>query len=126
MKTSLTSFVACMAVCFGLSVTSAFAGTVPNGPNTRTTKAFQQVLKTDNLRILSLELAPGEQLEFHASPEQEAYAATAGTLTILDSEGTQKEIKVKAGDRLWSELTNFQNVNTGSNVLKIVLLERAK
>jgi hypothetical protein len=126
MKTTLTSFVACLAVCFGLSVTPSMAGTVPNGTNTRSTKAFQQVLKTDNLRILSLELAPGEQLDFHASPEQEAYAASAGTLTVLDSEGTQKEIKVKAGDRLWSDLPYFQNVNTGSNVLKIVLLERAK
>ncbi|GAA4316022.1 hypothetical protein [Nibribacter koreensis] len=126
MKTTFTSFVACLALCFGLSVTPSFAGTTPSGPNTRTTKAFQQVLNTDNLRILSLELAPGEKLEFHASPEQEAYAASAGTLTVLDSDGAQKEITVKAGDRLWSDLTYFQNVNTGTNVLKIVLLERAK
>ncbi|AMM50084.1 hypothetical protein TH61_01310 [Rufibacter sp. DG15C] len=126
MKTSLTSFVACLAVCLGMNLAPSFAGTTPNGTNTRSTKAFQQVLKTDNLRILSLELAPGEQLEFHASPEQEAYAASAGTLTVVDSDGAQKEIKVKAGDRLWSDLTYFQNVNTGSNILKIVLLERAK
>ncbi|QHL87111.1 hypothetical protein GU926_06580 [Nibribacter ruber] len=126
MKMSITTIVSCLAVCLSVTVAPAFAGNTPSGPTTRTTKVFQQVLATENLRILSLELAPGEQLDFHTSPEQEAYAASAGTLRITDADGAQKEVDVKAGDRLWGDLSYFQNVNTGSKTLKIMLLERAK
>jgi len=120
MKTKFTS--AFFAVCFTFALAPSFAGN-NNGPTTRTTKVFQQVAKNDNVRILTLEMAPGDFLDFHASPDQEAYAASAGTLKIMAPDGTEKEISVKAGDRLWMDLTHFKNWNTGSTTLKIMLLE---
>ncbi|WP_210486976.1 hypothetical protein [Rufibacter aurantiacus] len=122
MKTKLTS--AFFTVCFLFTLVPAFAGNTPaNGPTTRTTKVFKHVLKTDNLRILSLELKPGEYLDFHASPEQEAYAATDGTLRMVTSDGQEKIVNVKAGDRLWMDLAQYKNWNTGDKTLKILLLE---
>lgn len=122
MRTRFTS--ALLSVCFMLAVAPAFAGNT-NGPTTRTPKVFQQVVKNDNLRILSLELAPGEFMDFHANPEQEAYAASDGTLKMVTPDGTVKEVRVKTGDRLWLDLTHFKNWNTGSKTLKIVVLEPA-
>ncbi|WP_192825245.1 hypothetical protein [Rufibacter sp. LB8] len=105
-------------------MTPAFAGGTTNGPTTRNTKVFEQVLKTDNLRILSLEMAPGEFLDYHATPDQAAYAASEGTLKMVAADGTVTELHVKAGDRLWMDLTNFKNWNTGDKTLKIMLLEQ--
>ncbi|WP_205503019.1 hypothetical protein [Rufibacter psychrotolerans] len=122
MKTRLTS--AFFTVCFLLNLAPAFAGTNPHGSAPRTTKVFKHVLKTNDLRILSLELAPGEFLDFHASPEQEAYAASAGTLRMVTPDGQVKTVKVKPGDRLWTDLTHFKNWNTGEKTLKIMLLEK--
>ncbi|MBA9075785.1 cupin domain-containing protein [Rufibacter quisquiliarum] len=124
MKTRFTS--ALLTVCFALGMAPAFAGGNSNGPASRTTKVFQQVLKTDNLRILSLELAPGEFLDYHATPDQAAYAASEGTLRMMTPDGTEKEIQVKAGDCLFLDLTRFHNWNTGSQTLKIVLLEQSE
>jgi quercetin dioxygenase-like cupin family protein len=122
MKTRFTS--AIVAVCLTLGMAPTFAGGTNHGPTTRSTKVFQQVLKTDNLRILSLELAPGEFLDYHATPDQAAYAATEGTLRTVAADGTVSETQVKAGDRLWIDLTNFKNWNTGTKTLKIMLLEQ--
>ncbi|MFB9864171.1 hypothetical protein [Rufibacter immobilis] len=123
MKKHLTS--AILSVCFLFHLAPAFAGNSPaSGPASRATKVFQQVLKTDNLRIMSLELAPGEFLDFHATPDQAAYAASEGTLKIVSPDGEVKTIQVKPGDRLWMDLTQYKNWNTGKKPLKIVLLEQ--
>ncbi|WP_207435860.1 cupin domain-containing protein [Sabulibacter ruber] len=122
MKTRLTS--AFFSVCFLFSLAPAFAGTNHNGPSTRSPKVFHHVLKTTDLRIMSLELAPGEFLDFHASPEQEAYAATSGTLRMVTTDGQEKIVNVKAGDRLWMDLTRYKNWNTGTKAMKIMLLEK--
>lgn len=100
----------------------SFAGNA-NGPTTRTTRVFEQVVKNDNVRILSLELAPGDFLDFHANPSQEAYAASEGTLKTVTPDGTEKVINVKKGDRLWMDLTHFKNRGTGDKTLRIVVLE---
>lgn len=112
---------AALSLCFALSFAPAFAGG-SNSP-ARSTKLFQPVLKTEQLRILSLELAPGEFLDYHATPDQEVYAASAGTLRTITANGKVQEIAVKAGDRLFLDLNRFQNWNTGEQNLKIVLLE---
>ncbi|WP_181305908.1 hypothetical protein [Rufibacter sp. XAAS-G3-1] len=123
MKTQFTT--AFFSVCLLLNMAPAFAGNTPsNGSAPRSPKVFSHVLKTNNLRIMSLELKPGEFLDFHASPEQEAYAASDGTLRTVTADGQEKTLHVKAGDRLWMDLTQFQNWNTGENTLKIMLLER--
>src|SRR5690606_20584317 len=95
------------------------------GPaSTSSSKVFKQELKTDNLRILSLELAPGEFLDFHATTDQEAYAASAGSIKMVTSDGQEKIVNVKPGDRLWMDLTHFKNWNTGEQTLKIMLIEQ--
>ncbi|RNI31005.1 hypothetical protein [Rufibacter latericius] len=125
MKTKLTS--AFFSVCFLFAMVPAFAGTTPaNGPTTRSTKVFKHVLKTDHIRILSLELKPGEYLDFHASPEQEAYAATDGTLRMVTSGCEEKIVNVKAGDRLFVDLAQFKNWNVGDKTFKILLLEQPR
>ncbi|MFC6997884.1 hypothetical protein [Rufibacter roseus] len=122
MKTRFTS--ALVAICFMLNVAPSFASNgAANGPTTRTTKVFHQVVKTENVRILSLELAPGEFLDYHSNPEQEAYAASDGTLKMVTPDGSVKEVSVKTGDRLWMDLTHFKNWNTGDKTFKIVVLE---
>ncbi|MBC3541502.1 hypothetical protein ACFSC6_15810 [Rufibacter sediminis] len=125
MKTKVTS--AILSVCFLFSLVPAFAGTTPAaGPTSRTTKVFKHVLKTDHLRIMSLDLKPGEHLDFHASPEQEAYAGSDGTLRMVTPDGEEKIVNVKAGDRLWTDLTQFKNWNTGEKTIKILLLEQPR
>ncbi|GGK67283.1 hypothetical protein ACD591_03120 [Rufibacter glacialis] len=124
MKTRFIS--AFFTICFLVSLAPAFGGTTPSSPASRTSKVFKQVLKTDHLRILSLELKPGEFLDFHASPEQEAYAASDGTLKLVTPDGQEKTIAVKTGDRLWTDLTHFKNWNAGEKTLKIMVLEQPR
>ena len=123
MKNYLTS--ALFAVCVLFQAAPAAAGIEPaKGKAPAAAKVFKQVLKTNSLRILTLDLKPGEFLDFHATPDQEAYAASAGTLRTVTPDGQEKIIQVKAGDRLWTDLTHFKNWNEGKSSLKIMLLEQ--
>ncbi|ALI97957.1 hypothetical protein [Rufibacter tibetensis] len=124
MKTRLTT--AILSVCFLLNLAPAFARNTPTNTAPRTTKVFKQMLKTNNLRILSLELKPGEFLDFHASPEQEAYAASDGIIKIVTADGTEKTVNVREGDRLWMDLTQYKNWNTGEKTLNIMVLEQPR
>ncbi|AKQ46103.1 hypothetical protein TH63_11435 [Rufibacter radiotolerans] len=123
MKTLVTTAFFAFSLLF--QVAPAVAGNSPvKGTVPAVTKAFQQVLKTNSLRIMTLDLAPGEFLDFHATPDQEAYAASEGTLRVVTPDGQEKVIEVKAGDRLWIDLTHYQNWNAGESSLKIMLLEQ--
>jgi quercetin dioxygenase-like cupin family protein len=123
MKTYITTAFIAFSLLF--QVAPAMAGNSPaKGTAPAVTKAFQQVLKTNSLRIMTLDLAPGEFLDFHATPDQEAYAASEGTLRVVTSDGQEKMIQVKAGDRLWIDLTHYKNWNAGESSLKIMLLEQ--
>ena len=122
MKKSL-KFAATLA--FSLLATMAWAGGDPNnGCGTNgTAKNFSQLLDNHSMRLWEIELKPGEFADVHAHPGQKAYAATSGTLMVTTSEGKIEEIKVRAGDLLWTDVTKYKTVNTGSEAFKAVVYE---
>lgn len=128
LKSMKTRFASVLFFCLLASASvlaSATSARNSTEPLVRKSKVFQQVLKTGAVRILSLELKPGEYLDFHATPEEEVYAATDGTLRMINANGQPQEITVKAGDRLWQEVGQFKNWNTGSKTFKVVILDKA-
>ena len=86
-------------------------------------KLFEKILENQHMRILEIELAPGETAVIHSHPDHQAFAATDGTLTVTTAEGEVKTIQVKAGDALWQLATKYETVNKGTKGFKAVLVE---
>lgn len=109
---------------FSLLAINAWAGDPEKGCKTNGTgQSFSQLLDNHSMRLWEIELKPGEFADVHAHPGHKAYAATAGTLLITTSEGKTEEIKVRAGDLLWTDATKYKTVNTGSEAFKAVVYE---
>ena len=86
-------------------------------------KLFQQILENQHMRILEIELAPGENATIHSHPDHQAFAATDGTLTVTTADGETKTVHVKAGDAIWQLATKYETVNNGSKGFKAVIVE---
>jgi quercetin dioxygenase-like cupin family protein len=86
-------------------------------------KLFQQLLENQQMRILEIELAPGEASTIHSHPDHQAFAATDGTLTVTTADGETKTIAVKAGDAIWQLATTYETVNSGGKGFKAVIVE---
>ena len=114
-----TKIIAALTIVLFASVASFAAGETGN----LRTKLFQQLLENQHMRILEIELAPGESSTMHSHPDHQAFAATDGTLTITTADGETKTVAVKAGDALWQLATKYETVNTGAKGFKAVIVE---
>ncbi|MBC5993394.1 cupin domain-containing protein [Pontibacter cellulosilyticus] len=109
---------------FTLLTVTAWAGDPGDGCASKNTgQSFSQLLDNNSMRLWEIELKPGQFADVHAHPGQKAYAATSGTLKITTSEGKTEEIKVRAGDLLWTDATKYKTVNMGSEAFKAVVYE---
>ncbi|WP_187261784.1 hypothetical protein [Pontibacter beigongshangensis] len=111
-----------LATTLSVSASSFTGQDTPAAANDSARK-FSQLLDTNFMRLLEIELKPGDFTTVHANPEHLAYAATAATLLITTPDGTTQLIKVKPGDQLWSGVTAYKTVNVGKANFKAVVYE---
>ncbi|MFT2008982.1 hypothetical protein ACMA1I_09935 [Pontibacter sp. 13R65] len=113
---------AMFAASFSASAASVIGeGTAASAPDSP--QKFSQLLDTNFMRLLEVELKPGDFTTVHANPEHLSYAATAGTLLVTSPDGNTQLIKVKPGDQLWLGVTNYKTVNVGKSEFKAVVYE---
>lgn len=111
-------------LAFSLLTVTAWAGDSGNGCKTQDTgQSFSQLLDNHSMRLWEIELKPGQFANVHAHPGQRAYAATDGVLKVTTPEGKSEEIRVRAGDLIWSEATIYKTVNAGSEAFKAIIYE---
>lgn len=117
-------FKSAATLAFSFLAVTAWASDQGNDCATQGTgQSFSQLLDNHSMRLWEIELKPGQFADVHGHPGQKAYAATDGILRVTTPEGKTEEIKVRAGDLIWSEATIYKTVNAGSGAFKAVVYE---
>ncbi|MCC9166108.1 hypothetical protein [Pontibacter harenae] len=89
-------------------------------------KNFSELLDTGTMRLLEIELKPGEFTDVHMHPEHRAYAVTAGTLLVTTHNGKTEKIHVKPGDLIWKDVATYKTVNSGEKGFRALIYEPTK
>ena len=91
--------------------------------------AFKVLLENDRVRVLEIRLKPGRKLPMHTHPPYLVYALTPHKVRVTFRGGNKKEVKIKAGEVLWSDGVSHAVENIGTteaHVLNIEFKEQQK
>lgn len=81
------------------------------------------VLENENVRVIQIELAPGESTPWHSHPNHVAYALTDGKIEITDKGKAPVAMDIKAGDALYIPAVTHMAKNLGTSPIKMVVTE---
>ena len=84
---------------------------------------YKKLFENDRVRVLEVNLKPGETIAAHSHPAHVAYAATAGQLTITDASGKPMVADAKVSDVFWFDPVTHSAENTGKTDIKVVVVE---
>lgn len=83
------------------------------------TKAFEN----DRVRVLDLQIQPGEHIPMHSHPDHFAYVLEGGTLQLSYAEAPSKEIAAQPGQVLWIPAESHSTVNVGTTLVRALVVE---
>ena len=86
-------------------------------------KAFKVLLENDRLRVLEVRVNPGRKLPMHSHPAYLVYALTPHKVRVTFPDGKTKEVKIKAGEVLWSEGMSHAVDNIGTTEASVLNIE---
>jgi len=93
-------------------------------PMTAASNVYKKViLENDKVRVMQVELAPGDVAPWHSHPDHFAYALTDGKLEITDKGKSPVVAEIKAGEALFLNATTHMAKNIGETTLKMVVTE---
>ncbi|HSD14014.1 MAG TPA: cupin domain-containing protein [Flavobacterium sp.] len=81
------------------------------------------VLDNDQVRVIQIEIAPGESTPWHSHPNHVAYALTDGKIEITDKGKAPVAMDIKAGDALYIPAVTHMAKNLGLAPIKMVVTE---
>ncbi|TGD59811.1 cupin domain-containing protein [Flavobacterium humi] len=81
------------------------------------------VLENENVRVLELEIAPGEIVPWHSHPNHVAYALTDAKLEITDKGKAPVVADIKAGEAMYIPAVTHMAKNLGTAPAKIIVTE---
>ncbi|ESU26639.1 hypothetical protein FLJC2902T_26140 [Flavobacterium limnosediminis JC2902] len=81
------------------------------------------VLDNDNVRVIQIELAPGQSTPWHSHPNHVAYALTDGKIEITDKGKAPVAMDIKAGDAIFIPAVTHMAKNLGVSPIKMVVTE---
>jgi quercetin dioxygenase-like cupin family protein len=87
---------------------------------------YVKLFENDRVRVLEVNMKPGEKIPTHSHPAHVAWVATAGQLTITDASGKPMVADAKASDVFWFDPVTHSAENTGKTDLKVVVVELKK
>ena len=100
------------------------AGMYAQDPIKVNPKVYKKVLlENDNVRVLSVEFAPGQTMAWHSHPQHTVYALTDGTLQITEKGKPATIVKMKSGDVMYIAPVTHMGKNIGKNTVKLVVTE---
>ena len=86
-------------------------------------KNCKVLLDNDRVRVLEVRVKPGRRLPMHSHPAYLVYALTPHKVRVTFPEGKTKEVKIKAGEVLWSEGMSHAVDNIGTNEARVLNIE---
>lgn len=81
------------------------------------------LLENDRVRVLDVQLKPGEQVAMHSHPAGILYYLSDATLKITYRDGKSETRNVKAGTAVWSKAVTHAAENVGPTTLNEVQTE---
>jgi quercetin dioxygenase-like cupin family protein len=101
-------------------VISAYA----QDPLTVAPNIYKKVLfENESVRVLEVEMKPGEGSAVHSHPKHLAYVVQGGQITFDGPDGKPQVAELKAGEVMWMDAITHSGKNTGKTVIKGIITE---
>lgn len=84
---------------------------------------YKVEFENDQVRVLRITYGPMEKSVMHSHPEGVAVFLTDGNIKFTLPDGTTQDIKVEAGQVIWSPETAHQPENTGKESFEVIQIE---
>lgn len=75
------------------------------------------------VRVIEVNVKPGETIGMHSHPGSVVYFVTSGKTKTTLADGKVTETEHKAGEATWSEPVTHSNENVGTTAAKVVVVE---
>ncbi|TKC61367.1 cupin domain-containing protein [Pedobacter hiemivivus] len=120
MKTmKITSMLLLLGLLLTLS-TNVYA----QDPMTAAPNAYKKVLlENEKVRVMQIEIAPGEVVPWHSHPDHVIYALTDGKLEITEKDKAATVAEIKAGEAMFMPAVTHTGKNIGETTLKLIVTE---
>jgi len=84
------------------------------------------LLENDQVRVLKVDMKPGQKVPMHSHPHNVIYYLTDGILRLTSADGKTEDRRVKAGTVVWSEASKHAAENIGPAEFREVQIELKK
>jgi len=81
------------------------------------------LLENANVRVVQVELSPGETIPWHSHPDHFVYAITDGKLEITEKGKSPIVTEIKAGEAMYMIATTHMVKNIGENQIKFIVTD---
>lgn len=93
-------------------------------PMTAAPNAYKKVLlENEKVRVMEIEIAPGDVVPWHSHPNHVIYALTGGKLEITEKGKTATVAEIKAGEAMYMPAVTHTGKNIGETSLKLIVTE---
>jgi beta-alanine degradation protein BauB len=90
-------------------------------------KGYSVLMKNKNVRVLELNLKPGQNLPMHNHPNDHlVYAMTNTKLRLTNSKGKTSTVNLKQGQIVWLKAESHAVVNIGKTTSHNLVVEVKK
>ncbi len=86
-------------------------------------KQARVVLENDRVRVIELEIAPGEATGMHSHGGNLVVFLTAGMAAQTMADGSTRPLERKPGDVMWSDPVTHDTRNTGKATVRTLVIE---
>lgn len=84
---------------------------------------YKVEFENDQVRVLRITYGPGEESVMHSHPEGVAVFLTDGNVKFTLPDGKTQDVKVEAGQVIWSPESAHQPENTGNELFEVIQIE---
>ncbi len=107
-----------------ITLTCACAGTVmAQDMATVAPKVTKVLLDNAQVRVIEVNVKPGEKVGMHSHPGNIVYFVTPGKTKTTTADGKVTELEHKAGETIWSDPVTHSNENVGHTTMKVIVVE---
>ena len=107
-----------------ITLLCACAGTVmAQDMATVAPKTAKVLLDNAQVRVLEVNVKPGEKIGMHSHPGNVVYFVSSGKTKTTLADGKVTETEHKAGETVWSDPVTHSNENSGTTTMKVIVVE---
>jgi quercetin dioxygenase-like cupin family protein len=84
---------------------------------------YKVLLDNDQVRVIQIEIAPGEIATWHSHPNYVSYALTDGKMEITEKGKAPVVRELKANNAIYEAAVTHMSKNVGTTTMKMILTE---